>query len=62
MLNKYQRSAVERIKSAKDLRIVLGVDEADEGFLFLSRMRDISKRRHDIAMAVQDYFNKANKS
>ena len=65
MLDQNQRRMVEDIKDAKTLKITVGGgkydDYGDVMLTFDMSIRDIRKLRHDIALALQDYFNKANR-
>ena len=67
MLDKPQRAVVERIKDAGRIKIYMGGGkyEADGDLLVcfdqtLSPI-DIREVRHQIALAVQNYFNQANR-
>lgn len=66
MLTKTERMLVESIKTAKRLKITIGGSMYDDEdgktvFTFDMRVRDIRKLTHDVALAVQDFVNKANR-
>lgn len=67
MLSKTERMLVESIKTAKRLKITIGggsmYDDEDGKtvFTFDMRVRDIRKLTHDVALAVQDFVNRANR-
>lgn len=65
MLDRNQRIIVESIKNAKRLKISIGGGKyEDDGVTLLTLdmdMRDIRKVRHDIALCVQDFLNRANR-
>lgn len=64
MLDKNQRIIVESIKNANRLKISIGGGKyEDDGTALLTldmNIRDIRKVRHDIALCVQDFLNRAN--
>lgn len=63
MLDKYQRAMVEGIKDADTLKITVGGGKIDYLELkFDMRRFNIRELRHNVALAVQDYFNKANRT
>ncbi|MBQ3813636.1 MAG: hypothetical protein II841_08730 [Bacteroidales bacterium] len=66
MLDKYQRAMVEGIKDANRLKITIGGGKYDDyGDIMLTfdmSHSDIKKLRHDIAIVVQDYFNRFNQT
>ena len=66
MLTKTERMLVESIKTAKRLKITIGGSMYDDEdgktlFTFDMRVRDIRKLTHDVALAVQDFVNRANR-
>ncbi len=67
MLNKTQRAIVERIKDAGRIKIYLGGGKYNaDGTLLLTLDQnlspiDIKDVSHQIALAVQGYFNAANR-
>jgi hypothetical protein len=66
MLTKTDRMLVESIKTAKRLKITIGGSMYDDEdgktvFTFDMRVRDIRKLTHDVALAVQDFVNRANR-
>ena len=65
MLTKTERMLVESIKTAKRLKITIGggsmYDDGKTVFTFDMRVRDIRKLTHDVALAVQDFVNRANR-
>ena len=66
MLDRTQRTIVESIKDADRLKIMIGGgkydDYGDVMLTFDMRAFDIKKLRHDIAIVVQDHFNRANRT
>ena len=61
MLDRIQRSFVEKTKDAKTLRITINGGGYDElSLVFDGRTFDTRKLSHDVALAIQDYFGKAN--
>ena len=63
MLDKTQRAMVEGIKDADTLKITVGGGRIEYLELkFDMRRFPIRDLRHNVALAVQDYFNKANKT
>ena len=66
MLTKTERMLVESIKTAKRLKITIGGSMYDDEdgktvFTYDMRVRDIRKLTHDVALAVQDFVNRANR-
>lgn len=66
MLTKTERMLVESIKTAKRLKITIGGSMYDDEdgktvFTFDMRVRDIRKLTHYVALAVQDFVNRANR-
>ena len=66
MLTKTERMLIESIKTAKRLKITIGGSMYDDEdgktvFTFDMRVRDIRKLTHDVALAVQDFVNRANR-
>ncbi len=63
MLDRYQRAMVESIKDADTLKITVGGGRIENLELrFDMRRFNIHELRHNVALAVQDYFNKANRT
>lgn len=66
MLDRNQRTIVESIKDADRLKITIGWgkydDYGDVMLTFDMSVFDIKKLRHDIAIVVQDHFNRANRT
>ncbi len=65
MLDQAQRQIVESIKRTDMLKIMIGGGNLeDDGAVLLCcsiKSRDIRKLRHDIALAVQDFFSQENR-
>ena len=59
MIDRPHRYYVERIRSAEDITIQIGSGDNLLMLTFKMDIRDITKLRHDIALDVQDFFNKA---
>ena len=57
MLDPIDRQFVQRVKEAEEITVVVNVGETGELRLkFSARRNDIKKLRHDIAIAIQDYY------
>lgn len=58
MLDRYDRQRVEAVKMASTISIRINEGTPDELTLQVKPIvKDIKKLRHDIALALQDYFN-----
>lgn len=63
ILDKYQRNMVESIKDAKTMKLTWSTGDGDEiALLFDMRRFNIRYLVHCIALAVQDYFQYANRT
>lgn len=61
MITMTERRIVEFLKQAKTVKIVAVGECGTELEFKPSPVQDLRKIRHDIALAVQDYFNNANR-
>lgn len=59
MLDRISRVCVESVKNARRIALrITGEREEELTIVFDNRKHDIRKLSHDLALAVQDYFNK----
>lgn len=54
MLDRYDRQFVQRVREAEEITVV--VNDGELRLKFSARRNDIKKLRHDIAIAIQDYY------
>jgi len=58
MLSRIDRNFVEAVKHARSIRIVINAGYSDElQLVFDERRTHTRKLTHDVAIAIQDYFN-----
>lgn len=58
-MDRLHRYYVERIRSAEEITIKIGHGQDMLALSFQMSRRDITKLRHDLALGVQDFFNRA---
>ena len=61
MIDRIHRYFVERLRSADDITIKIGRGQDVLLLTFQMSKADISKLRHDLALDVQDFFNRSNR-
>lgn len=61
MITQTERRIVEFLKQAKTVKIVAVGEQGTELEFKPSTVQDLRKIKHDIALAVQDYFNNAKR-
>lgn len=60
MIDRIHRYFIERIRRTDDITIKIGRGQDVLTLTFQMSKVDISKLRHDLALDVQDFFNRSN--